>query len=467
MLMANPEPILSRAQEQQLALRTAYRAAAGADSRGEPKVGVEELMSIAERFGFSGETLSKVRSAIEGEDIGQGPFLASHQCGLEESKVEAFQRIARQVFGVEHAIGASSGTGALHAALVAVGVGPGTEVICPAIGFYATAAAVVMAKGVPIFCDVDSSMCMDPRALESCITTRTVALAPTHVMGAVCDMAAIMEVARRHRLLVVEDAAQACGARYADRYVGTIGDIGCFSISAYKIIGGGEGGLVLTHSERLSDRALGIIEGGGLWRPDRFAAPRYEGELFCGTNYRMSELEACVDVVQLAKLGATVERFRGVKRQIVGQLGRYAEITPQTIHDVEGQIGYLLRFYPKDLELGASLAAALKAEGLDCSFRGSAGGPDWHLYSDMFPITLAQSPSGEGCPFQCPIYRQRGGSVSYARGDCPVADDLFNRVISVNLNQWYSDIECRRVAAVLNKVFDAYCTADSTAPPWH
>ncbi len=465
--MANPEPILSRAREQQLALQTAYRAAGSADSRGEPKVGVEEFMSIAERFGFSREALAKVRSAVQSEDMGAGPFLASHQCGLPESKVEAFQRTARQIFGVEHAMGASSGTGALHAAFVAVGVGPGTEVICPAIGFYATAAAVVMAKGVPIFCDVDSSLCMDPRALESRITPRTVALAPTHVMGAVCDMDAIMEVAGRHKLMVVEDAAQSCGARYGDRYVGTIGDMGCFSISAYKIIGGGEGGLVLTNNQRLRDRALGTIEGGGLWRPDRFAAPRYEGELFCGTNYRMSELEACVDVVQLAKLGATVERFRRVKSKVTGLLGRYAEVTPQTIHDVKGQIGYLLRFYPRDFELGARLAATLKAAGLDCSFRGPEAGPDWHLYSDMYPITLGQSPSGEGCPFQCPIYQKRGGAVSYARGDCPVADSLFNRVISVNLNQWYSDADCRRVAAVLNAAFDEHCTPDSAAAAWH
>ncbi len=465
--MANPEPILTRAQEQQLALQTAFRATGSVDSRGEPKVGVEEFMSIAERFGFSRDALSKVRSAIEVEDMGAGPFLASHQCGLDESKVEEFQRSARQIFGVEYAMGASSGTGALHAALVAVGVGPGTEVICPAIGFYATAAAVVMAKGVPVFCDVDASMCMDPVALESRITPRTVALAPTHVMGAVCDMNAIMDVARRHKLLVVEDAAQSCGARYRGRYVGTIGDIGCFSISAYKIIGGGEGGLVLTNSQRLRDRALGLIEGGGLWRPDRFAAPRYEGELFCGTNYRMSELEACVDVVQLAKLRATVERFRSVKQRISGLLERYAEITPQTIHDVEGQIGYVLRFYPKDLELGARLAAALKADGLDCSFRGPGAGPDWHVYSDMYPVTLGLSPSGEGCPFQCPIYRERGGSASYSLGDCPVADDLFNRAISVNLNQWYSETDCRRVAAVLNRVLGAHCTLDRAAPPWH
>ncbi|HMN30578.1 MAG TPA: DegT/DnrJ/EryC1/StrS family aminotransferase, partial [Caldilineaceae bacterium] len=158
----------------------------------------------------------------------------------------------------------------------------------------ATAAAVVAAKGVPIFCDVDASLHMDPAKVEKLITPRTVALAPTHVMGSICDLGPLLELARRHKLKVVEDCAQSPGGHYRGRYVGTVGDIGCFSISAYKIIGGGEGGLLITNDERLWERANQFAESGGLWRKDRFAPPRYEGELFNGTNYRMSELEAAV-----------------------------------------------------------------------------------------------------------------------------------------------------------------------------
>ena len=294
---------------------------------------------MAERFGLSARARRKIRAVLAEEDIGEGPFLANYYAPLKETKVQAFERAAREIFGVRYAMGTSSGTGALHCAFVAAGVGPGKEVICPAIGFFATAAAVVQAKGVPVFCDVDESLSIDPTKIESVITPSTVAIAPTHVMGSVCNMPAIMRVARKHKLKVIEDCAQSCGGRYAGRYVDTFGDLGCFSISAYKIVGGGEGGLLLTGGKQMWEWANGVAEGGGLWRPNRFAPPRYKGELFCGTNYRMSELEAAVDVVQLRKMEAAVKRFRAVKLRILNRLKTYRQIVPQRLNDADGEVG--------------------------------------------------------------------------------------------------------------------------------
>ncbi|MFO7957014.1 MAG: DegT/DnrJ/EryC1/StrS family aminotransferase [Candidatus Brocadiia bacterium] len=452
--------------KQKLALQGGLKAVSSIEGKGEPKIGVEEFMAVARRFGLSDEALRGIREVVESEDMDEGPFLANYYSDLDETCVQTFERTAREMFGAKYAIGVSSGTGALHAAFVAAGVGPGTEVICPAIGFFATADAVVMAKGVPVFCDVDESLHMDPRKIEDLITPRTVAISPTHVMGGVCRMDAVMEVARRHDLKVIEDCAQSCGARYDGRHVGTIGDLGIFSISAYKIVGGGEGGLLLTDDERLWERAQNIVEAGGLWRPDRFGPPRYEGELFCGTNYRMSELEAAVDAVQLRKMPAVVERFRNVRNTIAGRLKTYREITPQKLNDPEGDVGYLLRFYPDSLELAEQIVEALRAEGISCSTRGTSGGPDWHQYSFMYPVTLKNGPTDVNCPFECPVYREAGGQVDYARGDCPVADDLFDRVVNVNLNQWYTDGDCTRIAAGINKVLSAYCTEDPDGREW-
>jgi len=407
-----------------------------------------------------------MRAILMEEDLGQGPFLANYYSGLKESKVQAFERVAREIFGVRYSIGTSSGTGALHGALVAAGVGPGTEVICPAIGFFATAAAVVLSRGIPVFCDVDESLGMDPTKIESKITERTVAIVPTHVMGSVCDMDAIMKVARKHNLKVIEDCAQSCGGKYKGRYVGTFGDLGCFSISAYKIVGGGEGGLVLTNNKRLWERASGLIECGGLWRPDRFAPPRYERELFCGTNYRMSELEAAVDVVQLKKMDAAARRFRTVKRRILERLKTYKEIVPQKLNDPDGEVGYLLRFYPATLELGRKIVRGLTAEGIECSTRGKNAPPDWHVYSYMYAVMLKSGATEEDCPFQCPLYKQRGGNINYSRGDCPVADDLFDRMVTIGLNQWYSARDCRNIAEGINKVLSAYCTEDNSVNAW-
>jgi 8-amino-3,8-dideoxy-alpha-D-manno-octulosonate transaminase len=453
-------------EEQRLALQGGLKAVSHLEGKGRPKIGVEEFMALARRFGFSARTLERIRAAASAEDMGAGPFLANYYANLKETCVQAFERVARETFGAKYAIGVSSGTAALHAAFVAAGVGPGKEVICPAIGFFATAAAVVTAKGVPIFCDVDESLHMDPRKIERLITPRTAAIAPTHVQGGVCDMGAIMRIARRHRLKVIEDCAQSCGGRFKGRWVGTFGDLGCFSISAYKIVGGGEGGLVITNSKRLWERASQLAECGGLWRPVRFAPPRYKGELFCGTNYRMSEIEAAVDAVQLRKMPAAVRRFRAVKTRVLKRLKTYREIAPQRLNDPAGEVGYTLRFFPQTLELAEQISRALNAEGISCWARGRNAAPDWHQYSFMFPVTLKCGTTQEDCPFQCPVYRRAGGRVQYARGDCPVADDLFDRVVTVSLNQWYTAGDCRRIAAGINKVLSAYCTQDPRAPEW-
>ncbi len=248
--------------------------------------------------------------------------------------------------------------------------------------------------------------------------------------------------------------------------MGTIGDLGCFSISAYKIVGGGEGGLIITDRELLHDRAQVVAETGGLWRPVRFAPPRYDGELFCGTNYRLSEMEAAVDTVQLRKLDQVVERFRGVKLSVLRRLRTFREITPQRLNDPEGEVGYSLRFFPETVELSEQIAEALRAEGLDCHTRGRNAEPDWHLYSYMFPVTGKRGPTEVNCPFECPIYRQAGGHVAYNRGDCPVADDLFERAVGVSLNQWFTEQDCAAIAEGINKVLSAYCTEDAEATPW-
>ena len=436
--------------------------------KAQPKLRVEEFMSIAERFGFKPEALARIREAISNDDFtGGGPNLARYVSPVPElTKGPKFEALGREKFGVKHALGVSSGTGALHSAFVAVGVGPGTEVICPGIGFEATAGAVVLAGGVPVFCDVDESLHIDPRKIEALITPRTVAVAPTHHWGGVADMDGVLAVARRRGLKVVEDCAQSPGARYHGRYVGTMGDVGCFSISAYKIIGGGEGGMVITNDQRLFDRICQCAEFGGLWRPDRFAPPRYEGELFPGANYRLSELEAAVDVVQLARLDDVVAGFRAVSRRVRRQLRTFREIVPQKSNDPDGDIGYVLRFFPATHDLSARICRALAAEGISAATRGRKHKPDGHMWAGMYPIILRTGHIKGGSVFEDPRYIARGGRSEYKPDDCPVARDLFGREVEIWLDQWYSPKDCDRIAHGINKVLSAYATPDPSAARW-
>jgi dTDP-4-amino-4,6-dideoxygalactose transaminase len=179
----------------------------------------------------------------------------------------------------------------------------------------------------------------------------------------------------------------------------------------------------------------------------------------------MSELEAAVDVVQLKKMPQVVRRYRTVKRHVLDRLGTYREIRPQRANDVEGEIGYLLRFYPESTELGQCIAEALRAEGISCSWRGRNAPPDWHVYSGMYPVLLQCGPTEDNCPFTCPL-GTGGTQIEYAKGDCPVADDLFDRNISIRLDQWYTETDCAHIAQGINKVLSAYCTEDPDAAAW-
>ena len=443
---------MGKTPREDLAIHGGPKAMAAVTGRAEPKIGVAEFLSIAERFGFSAAAMERLRSAVGDDDLPDGgPNLARFMCpSPPATKGEAFEALARETFGVRHAIAVSSGTGALHAAMAAVGAGPGKEVICPAVGFMATSAAVAVTGATPVFCDVDESFTIDPSKIAALITPRTVAVAPTHQWGGVCDMGPIVEAARTGGLKVVEDCAQSPGARYRGRPVGSIGDVGCFSISAYKIIGGGEGGLVVTDDDRLADRARQLAECGGLWRPDRFARPRYDGELFAGTNYRLSELEAAVDCVQLSKLPGIVGRFHDAFCRVAGQLTGFAGIVPRRVVDRDGWIGYELRFYADSAEQAQRIAEALAAEGLGARARGPAAGADWHLYKDMFPVLLDPA-----CASRPP-----------GAGDCPVAEGLYDRSVVVGMNQWWSGADCDAAAAGINKVLGAFCEPDPAAAPW-
>ena len=218
-------------------------------------------------------------------------------------EVLAFEAEFAAACGVEYAVGVSSGTSALHLALLAAGVGPGDEVITVPFTFVATVAAIEYAGARPVLVDVEpNSLTMDVEALERAITPRTKVILPVHLYGHAADMDPILDLARDAGLLVVEDAAQAHLAAYRGRYVGGIGDLGCFSFYPGKNLGAyGEGGIVTTNDPKLA-RTLRMLRDWG-------AEKKYAHELK-GFNYRLESLQAAILRVKLARLDAWTEARR-------------------------------------------------------------------------------------------------------------------------------------------------------------
>jgi dTDP-4-amino-4,6-dideoxygalactose transaminase len=218
-------------------------------------------------------------------------------------EVKAFEKEFAAYCQADYAVGVNTGTSALHMAMLAAGIGPGDEVITVSHTFVATAAAVVYAGARPVFVDVDpESFTMDPALIEAAITPRTKAILPVHLYGQVADMDPIVEIARRHGLVVIEDAAQAHGAEYKGRRAGSLGDIGCFSFYPGKNLGAyGEGGAITTSNPEYARRVSMLRDWG--------AEQKYHHELK-GYNFRLEELQAAILRVKLRHLEDWTEARR-------------------------------------------------------------------------------------------------------------------------------------------------------------
>lgn len=439
--------------EKDLALNGGTKVVQGFRGRQEPKIGSEEFIELVDTWGYSQKAVAEIKAIIEKENIST-PHLARYY-GSRSSKVKELEEYAKTLFGVQHALAVNSGTSALSAAYIGCGIGPGDEVIVPGYTFFATAAEVVAVKAIPVIAEVDDSLTLDPKDVERKITPQTKAIVPVHMVGNCSNMDAIMKIAGKHNLKVIEDNAQSCGGKYKGRWLGAIGDAGCFSLSTFKITGAGEGGMVITNDERIYVRATSYHDTAACWRPNRYAPERFPGELFCGQNYRMSELEGSVILVQLKKTKAQAERYNTNMRRIINEVKKYKKVKPRRSNDLYGDVGYNLVFLAETPELAGKLVAALEAEGVHAWDRGGKTSRDWHIYAYWEHILEQKTATPEGCPFKCPYYK--GKLPDYSMDMCPNTLDLVNRALHVSIDQWWTADDCREVAKAINKVFSVYC----------
>lgn len=373
-----------------------------------------------------------------------------------ESKVRAFENAFKEKMGSKYALATSSCTGALISSLVACGIGPGDEVIVTGYTFFASCAAIVSAKAIPVIAEVDETLTIDPIDIEKKITPATKGLVVVHMRGVPCNMDAIMDIAKRHNLRVIEDCAQAVGATYKGQYVGTFGDCGCFSFQYHKTITAGEGGMILCKDARIYDRCCSYHDTAACWRPDRFAEQRFEGELFCGSNYRMSELAGAVMLAQLGKLDRLNAAMRSHQRRIIEQIKDTKGIKVRPCNDPEGDTGICLMFYLDAPEKVAPFCEALKAEGVEASGVFNSGIPDWHIYAHWKHILHKKTSSDVCCPYECPYHVKNPEPVEYAEDMNPHTLEYLGKVVHLDIPAQMTDEDCDMIAKAINKVAEVF-----------
>lgn len=331
-------------------------------------------------------------------------------------KVREFERAWADAFGARHAVTVNSNTSGLFACIGASMVGPGDEVIVSPYTMSASALAPVIYGAVPIFADIQEDIfCLDPASIEARITPRTRAILVVHIFGHPADMDPIMAIANKHKLTVIEDCAQAPGAKYKGRPVGTIGHMGVFSLNYHKHIHTGEGGVIVTNDDRLATRLQLIRNHGETVIEDM---GHREVENMFGFNFRLTELQAAIGIEQLKKLESLVApriELAGYLAEKMKPLGVFkpAVTLPECRH-----VFYVhaIRFDARKAGISRNLfLEAVRAEGVPL-----AGGYVKPLYwQPMYQKKLGMGKSG--FPFVGSHYQ---GKPDYGRGICPVTERM-------------------------------------------
>ncbi len=331
------------------------------------------------------------------------------------------EQIARMSH-VNHAVAVNSGTSALLVALGALSIGPGDEVIVPGYTFIASISSIVYARAIPVLAEIDRTFNLDPADVAAKVTPRTKAIMAVHMMGNPARLDELKAIADRHGIALIEDAAQAFGASYKGRPIGSIGTIGCFSFNAYKTITAGDGGMVITSDRNLYERAFAFHDQGH--SPGRTGVEVGQRP-FIGLDFRMTEVQAAVLLGQLKKLPQILSHLRANKtrfKQIVAQL---PGIEFRELPDPDGEICTLLTVILPTAEIAEKIAAEIGGRPM------SAAG--WHVYNNMENILEQRTITPEQCPFTCPYYTSKAPRIKYYQGMLPNTDALLARSINISI----------------------------------
>ena len=331
-------------------------------------------------------------------------------------------------FGTRHAHVCSSGTAALSTALAACGVGAGDEVILPPFTFVADLETVLLAGAVPIFADIDQTLCLDPHSVAAAITPKAKAVLAVHMCGAMARIDALAELCRAQRLLLIEDVAQAAGASFRGKSLGTFGKIGCFSFDYVKTVTCGEGGAIITDDAQVYNLAQAFTDHGH----DHLGSDRgADNHQHIGTNYRLSELNAAVGVAQLGKLDHILETQRAHKALLKEGLAGLRRLQFRELPDPAGDSATFLSFLLPTEDEARQAAKSLGAAGVDGCFYWYDN--NWHYHRKWDHIKTFAAPG------RLPIDRF-GYGPDLTKIALPQSDAIMGRTISMSIRlRWTRD----------------------------
>jgi dTDP-4-amino-4,6-dideoxygalactose transaminase len=334
-------------------------------------------------------------------------------------KVQEFERACERYFGVKHAVSVNSLTSGLVVAIGAIGIEPGDEVIVSPWTMSASATAILHWNAIPVFADIDpETFCLDPASVERNISPYTKAIMAVDISGHPADMDALRAIAEKHGLKIISDTAQAPAAKYKGKYAGTVADIGGYSLNYHKHVHTGEGGIMVTDDDDLADRmrlirnhAEAVVEDKGVTNLSNMI----------GFNFRLGEIESAIGVEQLRKLQTLVESRQRLAQRLDEGLGNLKGLRTPVVRPECSHVYYVydMAIDPEALGVGREeIVKALVAEGVPALFAG-------YINLHLLPMYQKKIAYGtKGFPWTSDICRR---DVSYAKGICPVAEDMHER----------------------------------------
>lgn len=354
-------------------------------------------------------------------------------------KAKEFEQAIQKRMKVEHVQLTSSGTTALLTALNAAGIGAGDEVILPTFTFVASFEAVLSVGAIPILVDIDDTLTLDPKAVEQAITPRTKVIMPVHMCGAMADLTALKEIAKKHNILLIEDACQSFGATYKGKYLGTIGDLGCFSFDFVKTVTCGEGGAVLTNNKEYYIHTDQYTDHGHDHIGNNRGAENHPN---LGLNYRISELHAAVGLAQFERLDEILSIQRENKKILKNALKEIEGISFRKILDEGGDNASFFSIFLTTEELARKASLALSAKGIGNAYWFDN---NWHYIKKWDHLKLVKT--------LAPLYKEHKELLpNYASADYSKSDAVISRTVTIPISLLWNHEEVQKKSNILKEV---------------